>query len=173
MPWIPGLSPKLRKVYKSAGYKTIFKSGANLSTILTSKNKTKLPPNSQPGVYKLSCDCGKSYVGETGCKIASRIQQHQNTIHNGQWEQSGVSEHTKTCHGQINWNNVETLKVEPRKFTRKVREALEIQRNRTGVGMNMNGMNKDNGLYVTTGFWKPFMKFLDSSAKPRHDVVTS
>ena len=65
LPWIPGLSPKLRKVYKIAGYKTSFKSGANLNNLLTSKNKSILPPNSQAGVYKLTCNCGKSYVGET------------------------------------------------------------------------------------------------------------
>ena len=48
-----------------------------------------------------------------------------------------MSEHALKCHGQINWNNAKVLKVENHKFSRKVREALEIQRNRTGlIGMN-------------------------------------
>ena len=72
-----------------------------------------------------------------------------------------MSKHALKCHGQINWNDV---KVENHKFSRKVREALEIQRNRTGL----IGMNKDNGLYVTNGFWKPLMKHIDTS-KRRHD----
>ena len=117
----------------------------------------------QAGVYKLTCDCGKSYVGETGCKISTRIQQHQNNIRNGPWDQSGVSEHALKCHGQIDWHT-KILKVENHKFSRKVREALEIQRNRTGL----IGMNKDNGLYVTNGFWKPLMKHIDTSNR-RHD----
>ena len=46
IPWIPGVSPKLSKVFRKAGYKVVFKSNKNLQTILTSKNKTKLPNNS-------------------------------------------------------------------------------------------------------------------------------
>ena len=53
LPWIPGVSPKLRSVYKKAGYDIAFKSGRNLSTILCAKNKTKLPKGSYPGVYKI------------------------------------------------------------------------------------------------------------------------
>ena len=37
LPWVPGLSQKLRKVFKKAGYKAVFKSGANLRTILCRK----------------------------------------------------------------------------------------------------------------------------------------
>ena len=54
LPWIPGLSPKLRKAYKKAGYKTVFKSNKNLQKLLTSKNKSILPMNSYPGVYKIT-----------------------------------------------------------------------------------------------------------------------
>ena len=33
LPWAPGLSPKLRKLFRKAGYKTVFKSGSNLNHI--------------------------------------------------------------------------------------------------------------------------------------------
>ena len=56
LPWIPGISPKLKRVYKKAGYKTVFKGNANLQTILTSKNKVLLPKNSHSGVYKIQHD---------------------------------------------------------------------------------------------------------------------
>ena len=36
LPWIPGLSPKLKKTYRKHGYKAVFKSSANLKTLLTS-----------------------------------------------------------------------------------------------------------------------------------------
>ena len=164
LPWIPGLSPKLRKVYKKAGYKTVFKSNRNLKTILTSKNKTKLPPNSHPGVYQLTCSCNKTYIGETGCKISTRIQQHQKSIEDGKWDKSGISEHAKVCHGSIDWNNANTLCIESRNFKRKVREALEIQRNETGP-IYQHGMNQDDGNYVTTTFWKPLMKHFKNTSR--------
>ena len=39
LPWIPGLSPKLRKSFRKQGYKTIFKSSMNLKTILSKEQK--------------------------------------------------------------------------------------------------------------------------------------
>ena len=78
LPWIPGVSPKLRKVYKKAGYKVAFKSGRNLGDILTAKNKTKLTKNSYPGVYKILCSCGITpYRGETKKKISSRTKEQE------------------------------------------------------------------------------------------------
>jgi hypothetical protein len=59
LPWIPIISPKLRKIFRKAGYKTVFKSNANLKTLLTSRNKSKLPCNSQPGTYLIKCKCSK------------------------------------------------------------------------------------------------------------------
>ena len=80
LPWIPGMSPKLRKSFRAAGYRTVFKSGANLKALLTSKNKSRLPPNSQPGVYMINRNCGKKYVGETGLKISTQTSQHKKYI---------------------------------------------------------------------------------------------
>ena len=80
LPWVPGLSPKLRKSFRNAGYKAVFKSSTNLKTLLTSRNKSKLPHLSQPGVYMTACGCGKAYVGETLMKTRTRIQQHQKSI---------------------------------------------------------------------------------------------
>ena len=62
---------------KQAGFKAVFTSGNNLKEILTRKNKSNLPPNSHSGLYKLDCCCKKSYIGETGCKISTRVKQHQ------------------------------------------------------------------------------------------------
>ena len=78
LPWIQRVSPKLSEVYQKAGYKVEFKSNKNLQTILTSKNKTKLPNNSFPGVYKIPCSCRIiPYRGETKMKVSTQIMQHQ------------------------------------------------------------------------------------------------
>ena len=42
LPWIPGLSPKLKKVYRKAGYNVVFKPNKNLQIQLMTKNKTRL-----------------------------------------------------------------------------------------------------------------------------------
>ena len=137
----------------------MFKSSANLKTILTSSNKSRLPKNSHPGVYMVSCKCEKRYVGETKLKVSTRIKQHERTIKDKKWDSSGVSFHAKTCKEGFDWENTSTLKIEDRRFDRKVREALEIQFRETSP-RNEHGLNQDDGQYVTTTFWKPMLSYL-------------
>ncbi|XP_057296292.1 uncharacterized protein LOC130625256 [Hydractinia symbiolongicarpus] len=159
LPWVPGLSPKLRKSFRKAGYKTVFKSSANLQTILTLKNKCQLPPLSQPGVYIIPYKCGKKYVGETKLRIATRFEQHKDTIIKEKWSASVVSFHSSSCNAGYDWDNAKMLKQEFNKFDRKVREALEIQFQGTSP-RSEHGLNLDGGQYVTTKFWKPMFAYL-------------
>ena len=50
------------------------------------------------------------------------------------------------------------------RFRRKVREALEIKRLRTGPD-EQNGLNKDNGDYVTTDTWKSLFDKINGDKK--------
>ena len=158
LPWIPSISPKLRKAYKKAGYRAVFKSGNNLKNILCSKNKMKLPRNSYPGIYKVDCKCKKTYTGETKLKVSTRGKQHVRNVIQNKIDTSGIVLHTRICNKGIDWDSLKTLKVEPKRFDRKVREALDIQYNRCGP--KQGGMNLDDGQYVKTKFWTPFFRFL-------------
>ena len=51
LPWVPKLGPKLRKEFKNFGIKTVFTSGRNLKNLIC-RNKSRLLPNSFPGVYQ-------------------------------------------------------------------------------------------------------------------------
>ena len=158
LPWIPGLSPKLRKIYRKAGYKTVFKSNANLKTLLTAKNKTPLPKNSMPGVYRIPCQCKDKYIGETKLKVDTRKLQHVEDTQNEKWNKSAIADHKRKCTEGVIWENTETVKIEPNRFDRKVREALQIQLEECGP--EKGGMNQDNGQYVKTKFWMPYFKYL-------------
>ncbi|XP_065679829.1 uncharacterized protein LOC136094144 [Hydra vulgaris] len=156
LPWILGISPKLKKAFKKASYTPVFKSPKNLQHILTTKNKPSLPINSYPGVYKFECSCKRCYIGETKLKISSSIYQDQKNTYEGNWDYSAIAEHSKNCHGSFTWNNKNTLKVEVNNFNRKVREALEIQRHECSP--SDGGLNQDDGGYVTISFWKPMFR---------------
>ena len=159
LPWIPKISPKLRSVYRKAGYSVAFKSGRNLGAILSSKNKAKLPRNSYPGIYQIPCSCGiPPYRGETKKKIDTRIGEHRTNVEKEEYEKSGVALHSRTCPGEIDFGGAETVAVIHNKFNRKVRETLEIQKHDCHI--SAGGMNPDKGQYVTTNFWVPFLKYL-------------
>ena len=166
LPWIPGVSTKLRKVYRKAGYKVVFKSGKNLGNILTSRNKDKLPKNSYPGVYKIPCSCGiTAYRGETKKKISSRTKEHKTDMEKQKWDKSAVAMHSKDCNGRIEFENTETVAVENNRFNRKVREAIEIQKH--DCYFNDGGINQDRGQYVSTKFWMPMLYYLKKEERIR------
>ena len=93
--------------------KVVFKSGANLSTLLTNKNKSKLPDHSHPGVYKITCKKHPEnpYIGETKLQIRTRNEIHKGYVMKEQWDQSGVASHSILCK-EVEWDAIETLKVE-------------------------------------------------------------
>ena len=162
LPWIPKISPKLRSVYKKAGYDVAFKSGKSLGAILSSKNKMKLPKDSYPGIYQIPCSCGITpYRGETKKKISTRVGEHKSNVEKDESEKSGVALHSKNCPGQINFDQAETVAVVHNRFNRKVREALEIQKH--GCHVSAGGMNPDKGQYVSTTFWMPLLKHLKNT----------
>ena len=57
------------------------------------------------------------------------------------------------------------LKAESRHFERSVREALEIQRHRSAP--KFGGMNQDEGQYLKTSFWMPFMDTITKEERDR------
>ena len=144
LPWMPIIGPKLRTAFKKHDVKVIFTAGPNLKDLL-SRHKCPLPRNSQPGVYKLECNCSAVYIGETKKRVTTRIAQHERDIFNGRWQMSGASEHAKTCDQGFKYEEAETLNVERFYLHSKIREAVEIRRERGSVGAVPN---RDSGSYL-------------------------
>ena len=168
LPLIPGVLPSLKKAFWKASVKVAFKAGANLQTILSKKNRVKLPPNSNPGVYKIHCPCGiPPYVGKTKLKTCTRLGQHQHYISKEQWEKSGAAQYAKTCPVGPDFANGTMLKTENRHFERSVGESLDIQRRRSKP--KFGRMNQDDGQYVKTSFWMPFMDTITKEERERQD----
>ena len=158
LPYVSTISKKLTTVFKKAGFTTVFKSGRNLSSILTSRNKDQLPKNSYPGVYRAPCYCKRRYVGHTGKQTRTREKEHEKAVFNGS-SKSAVGEHSRTCPAGIDWDNFVTIAAIPQYYPRAIREALEIQREEVGNSCNIIE-NRQAGQYVTTETWKPLLKKL-------------
>ena len=94
----------MKKSFENAGYTVSFKSPSNLKQILTIRNKPKLPPNSQPGVYLVPCECESNYTGRTKKRISTRNKEHEKDVFVQTNDKSALVEHSKLCdktiHGQ-------------------------------------------------------------------------
>ena len=165
LPYVSTISKKLKTVFKKAGFTTMFKSGRNLSSILTSRNKPPLPKNSYPGVYRAPCNCKGNYVGHTGKQVNTRGTQHEKAVFKGNYKDSALSEHTNTCQAGIDWDNLITISAQPQYYRRTIREALEIQREEVGDSGHLI-INQEAGQYVTTDTWRPILKKIGTPKQP-------
>ena len=158
LPMIPNISYKLKKAFAKANYIVSFKSPSNLKSILTSKNKDKLPKNSYPGVYQICCECDSEYIGQTKAKVSKRAKQHEKSVFFGNVKESALAEHKITCDSDIKWKDLKTISVEPYFAKRCVRESLEIKK--INLKFPEKLINKDDGLFVKSDLWNHLLKKL-------------
>ena len=130
--------------------------GRNLKNLIY-RNKSKLVPNSFPGVYHLDCTRSALYIGETK-KVITRTIEHQQDSFNRKWESSGVTEHCLECHGQFNWINSKTFSTKQQYHRRNIRELLEIKKAKTNKRRRF--LNRDEGNFIKTNTWTPLFEKL-------------
>ena len=74
------MSEVLRRCLQHEGIQTVFKSDTILRSHLV-RPKDALESTKQNGVvYKIPCECGKVYIGETGRSMRERINEHDRDI---------------------------------------------------------------------------------------------
>ena len=115
LPYIKGVSKSLHRCLQQQGVRTVFKSVTTLRSHLV-RQKDTLEPTKQDGVvYKIPCECGKVYIGETGRAMQDRIKEHDRDI---RLYTSAVSEHAnETGHLPI-WKEVKFIDRDPHWYTR-------------------------------------------------------
>ena len=85
-----------------------------------SKTKDAVDPAKQDGlVYRIPCECGKAYIGETGKPMQDRIKEHDRDIRLARTETSAVSEHAHNTGHKPLWNVVKFIDRDPYYYTRK------------------------------------------------------
>ena len=166
LPFVSSISKKLKKAYSKAGLKTVFKSGRTLETILSSRNKPTLSKNSSPGCYRVPCECGGNYIGQTKKQIRSRLNEHQKAIFTGNITDSALSEHSINCSYNIDWEKASSISTENNYRKRCVREALEIQRESIGPRKSKL-INRESGLYVTTNSWHTLFNKINTAEEKK------
>ena len=77
------------------------------------KSFDAVDPAEQDGVvYRIPCECGKVYIGETGRPMQDRIKEHDRDIRLASTE-TAVSEHAHNTGHKPLWNEVNLLILTP------------------------------------------------------------
>ena len=93
------------------------------------------------------CSCGKTYIGETGRSIHTRIQEHAANIKHNRSKTSALVEHSSKTNHHICIENSKMVAKIDHYHHRKLREAIEI-------GRNHNNLNRDEGWKISDN-WIP------------------
>ena len=82
-------------------------------------------------MYRIPCECGLVYIGETGRNLSLRLKEHKTNCEKAKLQKSAVAKHSWTNDHRIKWNEVSILATESHKFSRKMRESIEIEKHST------------------------------------------
>ena len=87
-------------------------------------------------VYNVPCECGKTYIGETGRTLEARLKEHKYAV---SWADTnnGIAVHANEHNHKILWEHTKIVEKEPFWMKREIKEALNIKR--TSAGMNLDG----------------------------------
>ncbi|XP_078357458.1 uncharacterized protein LOC144642366 [Oculina patagonica] len=109
LPYVKGLSEQLRRCLQQQGVRAVFKSETTLRSHLV-RPKDAVDSTKQDGVvYRIPCECGKVYIGETGRPMQDRIKEHDRDIRLARTQTSAVAEHTNNTGHYPLWNEVKFI----------------------------------------------------------------
>ncbi|XP_026496530.1 uncharacterized protein LOC113401036 [Vanessa tameamea] len=147
MPYVKGVTDKIARVLGKYAVKTIFTPFKKIGQMLRSPKDSF--PLEKPGVYKIDCSCGKSYVGHTKRTISCRINEHIKAVKNNDTKKSAIAEHILEA-GPNHWiefHNAQILATKRHYIPRLVREAIEITKY----------INREDGFQLSK-VWNPVTK---------------
>ncbi len=123
VPYIRGVSDKLRNIAARYGVKSWFSFSGRLGNGLSTTYKDQLHPSkSKYAVYRTMCMCGHGYVGQTERNLKVRLLEHKSATSN-----SSLSQHlsTSTAHS-LDANKTEIVSKEKHIVRRKILESMFI-----------------------------------------------
>jgi hypothetical protein len=131
------------------------------SLLLSVKDSLKIRT---PGVYRIPCECGRVYIGQTGRSVNIRLKEHQQHIRIEHPEKSAVAEHSIDQGHRIQFHNSSILATKTRNMDRIVRETIEIE-------LHSYNINREGGFFLSK-LLKPLIGSLNLSGHDQVQLVT-
>ena len=119
----------IAKQLETSGFKVAFSSGKKVGDMLTRHELRKTEDKSL--VYKIPCrSCEKSYIGETGRGLETRLKEHKRDMRNSA-DHSALVIHAQKTNHLPNWGGAGILALCKNRENRKATEAAYIAMNET------------------------------------------
>ncbi|XP_075909644.1 tubulin epsilon and delta complex protein 1 isoform X3 [Petromyzon marinus] len=115
-----------------------------------------------PGVYKLSCGCGSSYIGETKRHVSDRVREHKGDLKHGRTNTSAVLPIIVLTL----WAHTAEVLCKPTGYLQRfVHEAIQIYKHR-------HNLNREDG-YKLSNHWKDVINQVSQGCvSPVEDIMS-
>jgi predicted GIY-YIG superfamily endonuclease len=77
-------------------------------------------------VYSIPCECGRSYIGETGRPLAVRLREHKQNLKEGLLEKSKFAQHAYEEGHRVGWDEARIWAIESNSRYRKYKESAHM-----------------------------------------------
>jgi hypothetical protein len=77
-------------------------------------------------VYSIPCECGRSYIGETGRPLAMRLRAHKHNLREGLLEKSKLAQHAYEEGHRVGWDEARVLDIESNSRYGKYKESAHM-----------------------------------------------
>ncbi|XP_025271021.1 uncharacterized protein LOC112639907 [Camponotus floridanus] len=134
VPFIPSLTNNMKNFIKDTDTVLSYFSLNKLSTIIK-VHKDVIPKGSHTNVvYKIECEkCDATYVGQTGRKLSTRINEHKKNINKNITNRFVITEHGLNFNHDFKWDDVKILDRETFYYKILISEMIYIKRQRNGL----------------------------------------
>jgi hypothetical protein len=126
IPYEKGIFGKFKRIGNRYNIRTIFKTNYTIRNTLMKTRPMSYPQLTAYCIYKIPCECGRSYVGEIDRHLSVRIRENKFNLKNGRLDKSKLDQHAFEEGHQISWNEAKILKIEVNSKHRKYKESVHI-----------------------------------------------
>ena len=142
IPFVKGVSERIKRICAKSGIRVYFRANRTLGSLLSNIRPKRDPHDTKGVIYQIPClDCDRSYIGETGRTLKTRLTEHRRNCRNGDVQRSGVAQHSIEDDHRIDWKESVVIDREMNLYRRRVKEALYIRK--------FPNFNQDQGLIVS------------------------
>ncbi|XP_072042917.1 uncharacterized protein [Amphiura filiformis] len=168
IPYVQGVSERLQRSFKKYGISTAMKPHNTLKRLLVHPKDKIDSSQSCDCVYEIPCQtCNKSYIGETGRKFQTRLNEHRKDTEKikdvkytrakrkesvTEQHKSAITDHVAQENHVIDWQGAKILEKDSNKHTRWIREALWIRKR------GQETLNRDEGVYSLNHIYDPLLR---------------
>lgn len=149
VPYVQNMSEEIKKtVGNNRNLNLTFSNGKNIGNLLRNTKSSDQDQLRNSGIYKVTCECKKMYVGQTGRSIKTRVKEHFSSANLGKHGMSSLSDHLiETNHKPENCG-VELVQKCVKGKKMDLLEQLEIEKHRGENLLNTQIESQVAALYI-------------------------